>query len=130
MSNNILIVDDSVLMRAALKRTIDMVDLEIGSVFEAGDGEEALAVIEKERVDLILSDLNMPNIGGVELVEKLKHDERYAQIPIVVISTESSEVRVEDLMEQGVSDFLHKPFRPNEFRDVLIKNLGVCHGNS
>lgn len=126
MSHHILIVDDSILMRAALKRTIDMVGIEIASITEAGNGKEALEVLENNTVDLILTDLNMPEMNGVELVHFLKESSEYANIPVIVITTESSTVRIEELQEAGILDYLHKPFTPEEFRETITRSLGVC----
>jgi two-component system chemotaxis response regulator CheY len=126
MAHHILIVDDSVLMRTALKRTIDMVGIETESISEAGNGLEALAVLESKPIDLILTDLNMPEMNGVELVHCLKEKPEYANIPIIVITTESNVLRIEDLQAEGIQDYLHKPFTPEEFRETILRSLGVC----
>jgi two-component system chemotaxis response regulator CheY len=126
MAHHILIVDDSVLMRTALKRTIDMVGIETESISEAGNGLEALAVLESKPIDLILTDLNMPEMNGVELVHCLKEKPEYANIPVIVITTESNVLRIEDLQAQGIQDYLHKPFTPEEFRETITRSLGVC----
>lgn len=126
MSHHILIVDDSILMRTALKRTIGMVGIEIASITEAGNGNEALEVLKNNPVDLILTDLNMPEMNGVELVHFLKESSEYANIPVIVITTESSTVRIEELQEAGILDYLHKPFTPEEFRETITRSLGVC----
>ncbi len=127
MSYNILIVDDSLLARIAVKRIIDMVDLEPAKLFEAGTGKEALEVIVSNHVDIILADLNMPEMTGIELVHHLHESAEYSGIPVVVISTESSTTRIDELRAEGIVDYLHKPFTPEEFRSVIVKNLEVCH---
>jgi two-component system chemotaxis response regulator CheY len=126
MSHHILIVDDSILMRTALKRTIDMVGIEIASITEAGNGKEAIEVLKNNPVDLILTDLNMPEMNGVELVHCLKESSEYSNIPVIVITTESSTVRIEELQEAGIRDYLHKPFTPEEFRETITRSLGIC----
>ena len=126
MAHHILIVDDSVLMRTALKRTIDMVGIETESISEAGNGLEALAVLESKPIDLILTDLNMPEMNGVELVHCLKEKSEYKNIPVIVITTESNVLRIEDLQAEGIQDYLHKPFTPEEFRETIMRSLGVC----
>lgn len=126
MSHHILIVDDSIVMRTALKRTIDMVGIETVSILEAGNGIEALEILENNPVDLILTDLNMPEMNGVELVHCLKEKSEYANIPVIVITTESNAVRIEDLQAEGIQGYLHKPFTPEEFRDTIIRSLGIC----
>jgi two-component system chemotaxis response regulator CheY len=125
MACRILIVDDSVLMRTALRRTIGMVGVEVDRIIEASNGIEALEVLNDEEVDLVLSDLNMPDMGGVELIHRMKDSENYKDVPVVVISTESSETRIKELLEQGIAGYLHKPFTPEEFRSMLTECLGV-----
>ncbi len=125
MAYNILIVDDSVLTRAAIKRIIDMVDLDVDEVLEAENGLEAFKVLESKKIDVVLADLNMPKMGGVELVHKMKSEEAYSDIPVIVVSTESSVTRIKELLSEGIKDFLHKPFTPEEFRATLAKNLKV-----
>ncbi len=126
MSHHILIVDDSILMRTALKRTIDMVGIETASITEASNGIEALEVLESNPVDLILTDINMPEMNGIELIHCLKEKSEYANIPIIVITTESSTIRINDLQAEGIKDYLHKPFTPEEFRDTITRSLGIC----
>lgn len=125
MAYNVLIVDDSVLTRAAIKRIIDMVDLDVGDVFEAENGIEAFKMLENNNIDVVLADLNMPEMGGVELVHKMKSEDSYSDIPVIVVSTESSVTRIKELLGEGIKDFLHKPFTPEEFRVTLSKNLEV-----
>ena len=125
MAYNILIVDDSVLTRAAIKRIIDMVDLDVDEVLEAENGIEAFKILESKKIDVVLADLNMPEMGGVELVHKMKSDDAYSDIPVIVVSTESSVTRIKELLSEGIKDFLHKPFTPEEFRATLAKNLEV-----
>lgn len=125
MSYNILIVDDSSLTRVAIKRIIGMVDIDATDILEACNGVEALDILSENDVDLVLADLNMPEMGGVELIQKMKESDDLANIPVVVVSTESSTTRVKELVEDGIKDFLHKPFTPEEFRTILAKNLAV-----
>ena len=125
MAYNILIVDDSVLTRAAIKRIIDMVELDVNEVFEAENGVEAFKILESKSIDVVLADLNMPEMGGVELVHKMKSEDAYSDIPVIVVSTESSVTRIKELLGEGIKDFLHKPFTPEEFRSILAKNLEV-----
>ncbi len=127
MSHSVLIVDDSILMRAALKRTIDMVDVDLEQTFEAANGQEALDFLSSNSVDLILTDLNMPVMGGIELVHRLKESEEYRSIPVIVITTEPSMVHIEGLKAEDVDDYLRKPFTPEEFRTVISRNLGLCN---
>jgi len=126
MSYHILIVDDSILMRTALKRTIEMVGIKTSNISEAGNGNEALEIVKNNHIDLILTDLNMPEMNGFELVKLLKETSEYQDIPVIVVTTESSSVRIEDLQAEGIKNYLHKPFTPEEFRETITSSLGIC----
>ena len=119
MALNILIVDDSVLTRKKIRRIIEMVDLEVNQFLEAGNGAEALKVLDQSAVDLVLSDLNMPEMGGAEMVHRMRSNKATKSVPVVVVSTESKTTRVKELLAEGVKDYLHKPFTPEEFRDTI-----------
>ena len=123
MSLSVLIVDDSVLMRAALKRTIEMIDVGVEQIHQAANGREALDFLAENTVDMIFTDLNMPVMGGIEFVHNLKKSPELSNIPVIVVTTESSTVRIEDLNTEGIRDYLHKPFTPEQFRDVITENL-------
>ena len=123
MTLNILIVDDSCLVRKAIKRIIEMIDLDDGNIYEAENGLEALDVLNKEKIDLVLSDLNMPEMGGIEMFHRMKTEDKTKSIPVVLVTTESSITRVKELLEGGVKDYLHKPFTPEEFREIIFHTL-------
>ncbi len=126
MALNILIVDDSKLTRKAIRRIIGMLDLEVGELFEAGDGVEAIERINGPvKIDLVLADLNMPKMTGIEMIYELRGNEATRSIPVVIVSTESSTTRVEALLADGAADYLHKPFTPEQIRDVLQRTIGV-----
>ena len=125
MALNILIVDDSALTRKAIRRIIGMVDLEVDTVHEAENGVEALKVLEETDISLVLADLNMPIMSGVELIYHMRGSEATRSIPVIIVSTESSPARVEKLLADGVKDYLHKPFTPEKLKDVIIRNVGV-----
>ena len=125
MELNILVVDDSALTRKAIKRIIGMIDLDIGQVIEAENGSEALKVLEEESIDLVLTDLNMPVMTGMDMIYHMRGNEATKLIPIVVVSTESSPTRIEGLLVDGVKDYLHKPFTPEEFKEVISRTVGV-----
>ncbi len=127
MAYTILIVDDSVLTRTAIKRIIRMIGIEAGQILEAADGREALSVLDNQSVDLVLADLNMPQMNGVELIHEIKKQKHHADIPVVMVTTESSMTRIKELLAEGVKDYLHKPFTPEEFRTVIDRALGVGH---
>ena len=119
MAWNILIVDDSSLTRKRIKRIIEMANLDVGEFMEAENGEEALDLLKDSQVDLVLSDLNMPKMGGAEMVKRMKSQEATKSIPVVVISTESKTSRLAKLLAEGVRDYLHKPFTPEEFKKMM-----------
>ncbi len=119
MAYNVLIVDDSNTMRKVIIKALKLSGFDLGDCREAGNGQEALTVLESHWVDLILTDLNMPVMNGWELVHHLKGNTSYAQIPVVLITTEGSETRLRELFELGIKDYIQKPFHPETLRDVL-----------
>ena len=119
MALNVLIVDDSSLTRKKIKRIIEMTDLEVGQLLDAGNGAEALKALDKSKVDLVLADLNMPEMGGAEMIRQMKTIEATRSIPVVVVSTESRTTRITELLAEGVKDYLHKPFTPEEFKETI-----------
>ncbi len=125
MALNILIVDDSSLTRKAIKRIIDMLGLDVGQILEAENGTEALKILSETKVDLVLADLNMPEMGGIEMIYHMRGNEATKDIPVVVISTESSTTRIEGLLANGAKAYLHKPFTPEKFKEVITQTVGV-----
>lgn len=119
MALDILIVDDSSLTRKRIRRIIEMTDLDVGQFLDAGNGVEALKILEKTDVDLVLTDLNMPEMSGSEMVHQMKNNEATKSIPVVVVSTETNTTRVKELLAEGVKDYLHKPFTPEEFKEII-----------
>ena len=124
MALNILIVDDSITVREVIEKTIRIADVPVGKVIHAGDGNEALEVLDGEWMDLVFSDINMPGMGGIEFIERLKDDETLKSIPVVVISTEGSKGRVEQLQALGVTAYIRKPFTPEQIREVIEDLVG------
>lgn len=124
MNFNILIVDDSEIMRAMLKKVIAMTGAPVDVIYEAGNGLEGLKILEDELVDVILSDINMPEMNGVEMIARIKATEEIKHLPIIVVSTEGSAHLVENLMNQGIKEYLRKPFTPETVRNALKKVLG------
>lgn len=124
MALNILVVDDSVTVRAVIIKTIGLAGIDTNEIFQAGNGEEGLAALEEHWVDLVFSDINMPIMGGVEMVKRMKEDDEMKNIPVVVISTEGSVTRVEQLKQQGISAYIRKPFTPELVREVVEKVIG------
>ncbi len=125
MSGNILIVDDSVTVRQMVKRTLAMAGLDIGEIYEAGNGIEALARLADHHVDVMMVDINMPTMNGIKLLERIKQNARLRDIPIVIASTEGSQTRIDQLRRDGAFGYVRKPFKPEQVRDVLTPLLGV-----
>jgi two-component system, chemotaxis family, chemotaxis protein CheY len=111
MAIRVLIVDDSSVMRAMILKTMRMSGLPLGEVFQAGNGQEGLAVLEENQIDLVMVDINMPVMNGEEMVERMMQNSHMSSIPKLVVSTEGSESRIARLREMG-THFIHKPFTP------------------
>lgn len=124
MAYNILIVDDSTPMRAVIKKIVKASGFEVGQFFEAVNGREALKVLNQEWIDLVLTDYNMPDMNGLELVEEMKKDDDLKSIPAVMITTEGSRERVEEFMAKGVIDYIKKPFTPEQIKQKLKQIIG------
>ncbi|MEA1867510.1 MAG: response regulator [Thermodesulfobacteriota bacterium] len=125
MSFNVLIVDDSRSMRAVIKKSISLSGFKMDQCLEAGNGKEALDVLAKGWVDVIILDINMPEMNGLELLGELKKDSLFKAIPTIVISTEGSEKRIQGIFDLGARDFIKKPFLPEEIKKVLYDVIGV-----
>lgn len=124
MSRDILIVDDSTTIRAMIKRATEMIGLDIHEVYEAGNGMEALAQMADHSMAIVLVDISMPVMNGMQLVRAMQKHETLRDIPVVVISTEGSEQRREGLEALGIAGFIRKPFSPEQLREVLEPILG------
>lgn len=127
MSLNILVVDDSATVRAVIKKTLTIAEVPVNELYMAGDGQEALDILKDNWVDLVFADINMPVMTGIELVDRMAADSIMKSIPIVIISTEGSKQRIEQLMQKGVSAYIRKPFTPELLREVVFKITGVSH---
>ncbi len=125
MSFNVLIVDDSRLMRAVIKKTILMSGFKLDQCLEAGNGREALDVLAKVWVNVIISDINMPEMNGLEFLEELKKDNLLKAIPVIIISTEGSEKRIQNAFDLGAKGFIKKPFLPEEIKKVFYEVVGI-----
>ena len=126
MAFHIIIVDDSPAMRAFISRIVDVSGLAVGQCLEASDGLEALDLLRTHWVDIILTDINMPDINGLELISFLKNHPIYKSIPIMVISTESTAEDRKRAAALGVEEYLSKPFEAPELVDKLRRLVGVA----
>jgi two-component system chemotaxis response regulator CheY len=119
MALDILIVDDSAAIRKILQRVLRQTDLAIGEVHEAGDGVEALAALQNRKVDLILSDINMPNMDGLTLLSRLREMDKLKGVPIVMITTEGGQGKVMEAVELGAAGYVRKPFTPEQIKEKI-----------
>jgi two-component system chemotaxis response regulator CheY len=126
MRLNVLVVDDSAVMRTMVIRALRMSGLPIGDVHEAANGAEALRVLEECWVDLATVDINMAVMTGDELIERLRATPETASLPVVVISSEANDDRIRDLERRGAA-FVRKPFVPESLRETVLRLLGVGH---
>jgi two-component system, chemotaxis family, chemotaxis protein CheY len=126
MTLNILIVDDSAVMRAMILKTMHMTDLPLGEIYQAANGQEGLDVLNQHWIDLIIADINMPVMNGEEMIDRMQENPDTKEIPIIVVSTEGSKTRIERLQYKGAR-FIHKPFSPEIIRDTVrdITGIGV-----
>lgn len=123
---NVMIVDDSPAMRAYVRRTLEMSGLDLGRVYQAGDGIEALAALERAdtSVDLIFMDINMPNMNGEELLVEIRNREQWNATPILVISTDSTQKRMFRMRQLGAAGYVSKPCAPEMIRLKVEEVLG------
>jgi two-component system chemotaxis response regulator CheY len=115
-----LIVDDSGVMRKIVERSLRQAGLELTEVWEAGNGLEALAVLQQKTPDLILTDINMPNMDGLEFVKQLRGVSSAQGVPVVMITTEGSESRVVEALSCGARGYIRKPFTPEQVKQHVL----------
>jgi two-component system, chemotaxis family, chemotaxis protein CheY len=125
MSFNVMIVDDSGAMRSVIKKVITISGFKMSLCMEAGNGREALERLQGAWVDVIISDINMPVMGGLELLQALSQDALYRNIPVIIVSTEGSAERMKEALDRGAKGFIKKPFLPEDIRSVLYEVIGV-----
>jgi two-component system, chemotaxis family, chemotaxis protein CheY len=115
-----LIVDDSLVMRKIVERSLRQAGLDSLVVWEAGTGVEALEVLRANRVDLILTDINMPAMDGLELVRQIKAQNLASGVPVVMITTESSEDHVKQAIRAGARGYIRKPFTAEQVKERVL----------
>lgn len=116
---NILIVDDSAAIRKILQRVLGQAKVPISQVFEAGDGVQALEVLKANTIGLVLSDINMPVMDGLQLLSNVRAVEEWKNIPFVMITTEGSHAKVLEAVQLGASGYVRKPFTPDQIKEKL-----------
>jgi len=123
MSYTILVADDSAIVRTMVKKAIAMAGLPVGQVHEAANGREALELLRRAWVDVVFADINMPEMTGIELLEAMQGDAALAATPVVIVSSDRNPARVEQTQRAGARAYVKKPFRPEQFREVVTALL-------
>jgi len=120
MALDVLIVDDSAAIRKILERVLRHADFHLGEVIEAADGREALEKLSSRSVGLILSDINMPNMDGLEFLQNVKANENWKNLPMIMVTTEGSQDKVLQAIQLGASGYIRKPFTAEQIKEKLL----------
>lgn len=118
-----LIVDDSSVMRKIVERSLRQAGVDLESVVEASNGAEALGALRNGPVDLVLCDINMPVMDGLEFVRQSRSVESAKGVPIVMITTEGSESHVVEALSNGARGYIRKPFTPDQVKEHVLPVL-------
>jgi two-component system, chemotaxis family, chemotaxis protein CheY len=119
MESNVLVVDDSAAIRKILQRVLRQTGIAIGEIYDAGDGQEALEVLKTKEIGLVLSDINMPKMDGLQLLAAMKNTPRWRDIPVVMITTEGGETKVGEAVKLGAAGYVRKPFTADQIKEKL-----------
>lgn len=119
MEADVLVVDDSAAIRKILQRVLRQTGMAIGNIFEAGDGEEALVVLGSQKIGLVLSDINMPKMDGIQLLAAMKAAPAWHGIPVVMVTTEGGEAKVGEAVRLGAAGYVRKPFTADQIKEKL-----------
>ena len=119
MALDVLIVDDSAAIRKILHRVLLQTNLALGKIHEAGDGKEALERMHSETVGLVLSDINMPNMDGLEFLKAVRANPAWKSVPVMMVTTEGSQDKVLQALQLGAAGYVKKPFTPDQIKDKL-----------
>lgn len=124
MAYNILIVDDSSSMRKVIRKVLQISGFDVGEIYEASNGKEALDVLDSNWVDLILSDIHMPVMDGYQFLTELRKREEFKDVPVVLVTTEGDERKLQMAMTMGAQGYIRKPFEPEQIREYLKGIMG------
>ncbi len=119
MGKTVLIVDDSNTMRKIVSRSLRQAGIDFDQILEAGDGQEALDVLGANKVDVVLSDINMPNMTGLEFLKAKAEDDAIKDIPVIMISTETGADIIDEAKSYGAKGAIKKPFTPDLINETL-----------
>ncbi|MCL2026236.1 MAG: response regulator [Leptospirales bacterium] len=117
---NVLVVDDSKIMRNIVKNTFATLDISC-NFFEADNGKTAWDKLEEIKMDIVLLDWNMPQLSGIEFLQRVRTDERYADLPIVMVTSEAAKYNVIEALQTGATDYIIKPVNEQKFKDKITK---------
>lgn len=121
----VLVVDDSKIMRRMVVRSLELSGLSLSEVHEAESGAEALEVLRRVWIDVVLCDVHMPNMSGVELVRRLSEDQLMSDVPIIMVSSDRSPAQIDELQRLGVRAYVSKPFQPETLARAVEQVLGL-----
>ena len=120
MKLNVLIVDDSAAIRKILLRVLSQTDLPIEKVHEASDGVEALKILGTTDITLVLSDINMPNMDGLQLLNRLRDTPDWPRVSVIMITTEDSQARVLEAVQLGAKGYVRNPFTAEQIKEKVL----------
>lgn len=126
MKPNFLIVDDSPVMRRFIQRVLDATDLDMGKRLEAGNGWEGLELLKNEQVDIVLADMNMPVMDGAAMVRAMRRHPDWKKLPVLVVSTDRSAERMDEMRALGVDGYVTKPFSPEQLEAKILAAVAVA----
>ncbi|HEY4045348.1 MAG TPA: response regulator [Acidobacteriaceae bacterium] len=119
MKLNVLVVDDSTVIRKMLKRVLTESNLPFDKIYEAGDGRQALGALDADTVHLVLCDVNMPVMDGLEFLETVRSNPAWQSLPVLMVTTEGGEASVRRAAQLGAKGYIRKPFTTEEVKDKL-----------
>jgi len=119
MGKNVLLVDDSSTMRKIIGRSLRQAGIAFDNIYEAADGQEALDILESKDVDIVLSDINMPNMDGISFLREKATRDAIKDIPVLIISTENGDDIIGEAKSLGAVGAIKKPFTPDKVNEVL-----------
>lgn len=130
MGYNVLIMDDSLIIRSMVAKTLQISGLDLGEIHYAANGREGLDIVQDRDVDIVFADINMPVMDGVQMVTAMAERGLLQRIPVVIISTERNQQRIDHLKSMGVTAYLKKPFLPEDFKATVEHLLADKEGPS
>jgi len=126
MDSDVMVVDDSAAIRKILQRVLRQTGMPIGTIYEAGDGGEALEHLKTHKIDLVLTDINMPKMDGLQLLSAMKAAPQWNAIPVMMITTEGGETKVSEAVRLGAAGYVRKPFTADQIKEKLSGIVGLA----